>query len=165
MPDRLGVYPARWPTGSRAPVRDYPVATAATWGIGALLFKNVTGTIEEAGADPAAVLGISTGPEPQNLPGHVSGGALGRPATLGKGYFSEVYIADDQTVFSWPVLGTPVAADVGLLRGVVKDVDDVWKIDLAEITATVVRIVALDPLDPTRVFARFDSQSAVTLQG
>lgn len=159
MPDRLGVYPARWPTGSRAPVRNYPVADAAEWGIGALLTLTA-GELDEAGADPSDVVGISTGPEPQFLPGHVQGGSLNPDGS------SEVYLADDQTVFNWlTVGGPPDESNIGVLYGVVKDTDDIWKVDIAEVTATVVRIVGLDPLDPLRVFARFDSQAAVDLQG
>lgn len=158
MADTRNPYLAATPVGQRAAVREYTLKSAATFLIGALV-KLTSGEIEESGADPSAILGIAADPTTQSLPGHVSGGVLGKDSKIG------AYVADEDTEWSWPVTGgTPADANVGVLYGVVKS-GSVWYIDLAETSATVVRITRLDENNTNRAYAKFDAQAAVTLQG
>ena len=157
MADIRNPYPAAYPTGSRVGVAEHTLKSAATFLIHALV-KLTSGEVEESGSDPAAVLGIAADPTSQSLPGHVSGGVLGRDSKIG------VYIADTEAEFSWPVQTTePGDANVGVAYGVVK-ASNVWYIDLTETTATVVKITRLDPVNANRAFAKFGG-GTVVLQG
>ncbi len=150
-------FPAAWPVGARVAVVEYTLKSAATFLVNALV-KLTSGEVEESGADPAAILGIAADPTSQSLPGHVSGGVLGESSKIG------VYVADEETEYSWEVQTTaPADANVGVEYGVVK-ASNVWYIDLTETTATVVKITRLDPVNPSRAYAKFGG-GTVVLQG
>ena len=157
MTDIRNPFPAAWPSTVRVAVLEYTLKSAATFNINALV-KLTAGEVEESGSDPAAVLGIAADPTTQDLPGHVSGGVLGKDDKIG------VYVADEDAEFSWPVAATlPGDANIGVAYGVVKTAD-IWYIDLTETSATVVKITRLDPVNANRVYAKVGG-GTVVLQG
>ncbi len=158
MADTRNPFPAANPSNSRVGVQEYALKSAATFNINALV-KLTSGEVEEAGGDPAGVLGIAADPTTQSLPGHVSGGVLGESSKIG------VYVADHDAEFSWPIAtGTvPTAANIGVDYGVVKT-SDIWYIDLTDESATVVVITRLDPVNTARAYAKFGG-GTVVLQG
>lgn len=133
-------------------VRAYTATAAQTFKKGALVVDAAAGTVSEAGADPASILGVA-------LQGAFTGLGYGSAnadeivfATGREGQVS-VAIADRNTVFSArgvdggtdPV--TPLLTHIGEQYGVAKVSDD-WVVDIAEVTTKVVEIV--DVVNPDR---------------
>lgn len=132
-----------------------PVATDEVWPKGALLLVDADGKLAECGADPTAVAGVAL---------HAYGGTasiydhthgeLGVPP----GY-ALVMLARDDAEFTCKVIGTIGNLDVLDEHGVAVDTDGDWKLDIAEVTTKVVKVIRL--LDgvagytPDRVVVRF----------
>lgn len=119
-------------SGNAPQVVALPEGASQTWKIGAILTLTA-GYVVEAGADPARVLGVATKPG-QNL-------------TNNGDAETEVYVANDDTIFIANMSGKASAVtDVGLAYSVVHTGNN-WHVDGADIANRIAIIERLDPRD------------------
>lgn len=140
-------------SGHTPVVREYPVKAAEAWPDGALLMLDTDGLLVECGADPTAVAGVALGAYGGTATVYDRTGALGTPPGT-----ALVMLARDNAEFTCEVKGTITDLDILDEHGVIVDTDGDWKLDIAETTTKVVKVVRL--LDtgigtPTRVVVRF----------
>jgi hypothetical protein len=103
----------------RKTIRSYPLADAAAFLEGAAVLLTA-GEVDEAGADPAAILGFAlhdAGADPD--PGEIL-----------------VALALEGATFVLQGTSAPVAADEGVEYGLVKDGDGIWVVDKTETVNT-----------------------------
>lgn len=113
----------------RKVIREYPLATGAAFKEGALVVLTA-GEADECGVDPANILGVAL---------HDAGADPNKGSVL-------VAVATPESTFAMEGTVAPTAGDVGLERGVAKDADGIWVVDMAETTNTrvVIEKVHLD---------------------
>jgi hypothetical protein len=138
--------------GNTSPeVRSLPYTTGQTFKKYALVVETTAGEVSEAGADPAAIVGVALQGAGTGL-GY--GGANSTETTVVTGRAQEVSvaIANRETIFHGrgvnggtdPVV--PLQTHVGEQYGVAKVGDD-WVIDFAETTTKIVQIVDIIPAE------------------
>ncbi len=93
-----------------------------------VVFSTAAGTVSEAGADPASILGFTLSP---------AGGEVEEGTTL-------IARAVNQHRFWFQCGSDPVAADEGKSYGLVKDADGVWLVDRTETVNTRVQVHQVD---------------------
>lgn len=112
----------------RKVIREYPLAAGASFIEGAVVTL-ASGEVNEAGVDPAAILGIAL---------HDAGADPDPTVVL-------VALATAETTFVMQGTSAPVAADEGVAYGIAKDADGIWVVDKTDVTATRVRVEAVYP--------------------
>lgn len=132
--------------GRGAPrTRELAVAAEADFYRGALLVKDSNGLWAECGADPASVGGVA---ETDYRADSTGFSRLGR-SEFPPGYMQGTLVTDEQKFFA-AYVGTLPAADGGSY-GVVRDTDGKWKVDFAETTNLVVKLVGRRTGSPENV--------------
>lgn len=120
---------AGWPqnAGKLGAIRERDLKAAETFKRGALVYMDANEEITECGADPAVILGM----------------ALHDAAVLPKE--DKILVAEciEGLRFWMDGDNAPVAGDVGVSYGVVKD-GDIWTVDGTETTTTRVQVVDVD---------------------
>lgn len=113
----------------RQVIRPYPLASSAAFVEGAVVLLTA-GEVDEAGADPAAILGFAL---------HDAGADPDPTEVL-------VAIATAESTFVLQGTSAPVAADEGVEYGLVKDSSGVWVVDKTDTvnTRVVVEKVYID---------------------
>lgn len=112
-----------------------PLAAAQDFTKGAPALLNVTGTVQEAGANPAAILGFFSADAEQYD---------WKEDTLGK-VTPAVPVALATGVFRGSLVGTFAAADVGATFGITEQVDGTWTVDRAKTGGDArVRVLGVD---------------------
>lgn len=125
--------------------RTRELPSTGSYSQGALLVKNGSGQWAECGADPTAVSGVANSDFKADTTGF---SRLGR-TEFPPGYMQATLVTDEQR-FLAKYVGTLPAAD-GASYGVVKDTDGYWKVDFAETTALVVKLVGRRTDSPENV--------------
>lgn len=118
------------------PVRELPVTAGQAFELGALLVKTGAGAYSECGADPTSVAAIAESGFGDDAAGF---GAGPRRKEFPPGMMQGTKVMGEQP-FLAEYIGTLPAAD-GASYGVVKDTDGRWKVDFADTTNLVVRLV------------------------
>lgn len=131
------------------PVKELPVAAGAAFETGALLIRDANGAWAECGADPAVVGAVAE----SGFGADTSGFAhLGRKE-FPTGFMQATKVQGEQHFHAEYVGTLPAAA--GGAYGVVRDTDSRWKVDFADTTNQVVRLVNIEwtqaPLNKNRV--------------
>ncbi len=116
-------------------IQQYELTAAQTFLAGALVLLDGSQTVAECGADPAAVLGVALHPA-------TSGGAGGDRDFLTDKIL--VALAGRGNTFLFEGDNDPVAADIGVAYGAVKDGDGIWTVDGTETVATVFTVRDVD---------------------
>jgi hypothetical protein len=131
------------------PVRELPVASGAAFETGALLIKNNDGAYAECGADPTAVAAVAE----SGFGADTSGFNHLARKEFPPGMMQATKVMGEQPFHAEYVGTLPAAA--GGSYGVVRDTDGRWKVDFADTTNLVVRLISLDwtksPLNRKRV--------------
>jgi hypothetical protein len=117
-----------------------PLAAAQDFKKGAPAFLNTTGTVQEAGVNPAAILGFFTADAAQYA---------WKDDTLGT-VDPAVPVALSTHVFRGTLKGTFAAADVGASFGLTEQAGGIWTVDRAK-TGGDARVVVLSVEDEVAV--------------
>lgn len=112
---------------------NYPLAAAQTFELGAPLLL-ATGAVQEAGADPALILGFATA-------AHDSYDWM---ASTRGDVVAKVPVALADQEFRGTLEGTFAAADVGTAFGLVLDATGYWTVDRSDTSNTRVRVTGVD---------------------
>lgn len=125
----MPAFPATADARNRS-VRQYNLKAGQSFALGAAVLLDATPEITECGADPAAILGFAcepTGKDPE--------GATTKMLVA--------VVAQGERFF---MSGTsnPVAADVNVLYGIVKDANGIWTVDKTDVVNTRVYVHAVD---------------------
>lgn len=149
-------FPAVYHTGiERGPMAKlYTVDSAATFVPHALVFLNTSDQeIEECGADPALILGWSTGRADQKFLNPLTPGAVGNRVP--------VEVISPEVEYGMCVNGTLAAGNTMKDYGVVKLASGNWAVDLSDTSATRVTIIGVNVAKQI-AFVKF---MAASLQG
>lgn len=139
--------PGRVPSSIGVPdIRYMQHTSASTFKYGAVLVYNA-GEVEEGGADPTPIVGISLAPAGK-APGYEA--ANNPVVSTGRQRKLSVAIANRQTVFIAGLVNTgvrvvPDIANVGVLYGLVK-IGNNWFVDEAEVVNTRVEVIDFSDL-------------------
>lgn len=125
----MSFVPAESRAGKAPRTVELPVASGIDIEKGALVVRS-SGTYVECGADPAVIAGIAIGAAGADTSGF---NVLGRkefpPLTL------QAYVPERGQLFRAKYTGTlPALSAIGTGYGVVKDSDDLWKVDFSDTT-------------------------------
>jgi len=121
----LHPWPARWPVGLRPDTERHPLATGETFLAGAFVTLNGSDEAEEVtGSDPTDLYGIAA----ENAEDVVEAG------------YVLVHHFDQSTYIAMQGTRTPLASDIDVDYGIVKDADDVYVVDLTDTTNTRVTV-------------------------
>jgi hypothetical protein len=131
--------------GGTPRTRELVVAAGQAFYRGALLVKDSNGAWAECGADPAAVAAVANSDFQADTTGFSH---LGR-SEFPPGYMQATKVSDEQP-FLAKYVGSLPAAD-GASYGVVRDTDGLWKVDFAEVTTLVVKLVGRRTNSPENV--------------
>jgi len=129
-----------------------PLADSQAFLAGALLVMDSDFAFAECAADPAAVAAVALAP----CGADTSGFNILATKEFPPGRMQGCPV-QNKRAFTALYVGTLPAADGGLY-GVVKDTDDLWKVDFAETTATVVKLIGRrtdSPENVARVIVEF----------
>lgn len=125
---RLRPWGCQWPEGSRILIQQFPLKSGSTFDYGAFVFLDSNEDIDECGADPAAIMGISMEPAASVLePGKIL-----------------VAVATGNAVFAMQGDNAPTEDDLYLDCGIAKDLDGRWYVDGTDTTNDRVKIVGID---------------------
>lgn len=123
----MPAFPATPAVAGESSIREYTEGAAQTFKHGAAVVLTAQ-VIVECGADPAAILGFAQHAATKNI-----------PATK-----DLIAVASEGQKF-WMAAGTAlVAADIGVLYGIVKDANGIWVIDRTETVNTRVYLHYVD---------------------
>lgn len=124
----MAAFPATPDIRNRS-VRQYTHAVGQVYILGAAVVLNGTPEVTECGADPAAILGFAQEPATKDPEGATK--ALIAVVSQGERFYMS---------------GTsnPVAADVNVKYGIVKDANGVWVVDKTDVVNTRVYTHAVD---------------------
>lgn len=149
--DRGFILASAAPGGSIPSIVEKALAAAYAEDQGALLVVNGSGQFAACGADPPLIAAVSLTPGGTDTSGFNILGSKEFPP----GYMQGIAVRDQ--LFRAPYVGTLPAADGGQY-GVIRDTDDVWKVDFDEVAAVAVTLVGRltnDPEDVPEVLVRF----------
>lgn len=121
--------------GGTPRTRELPVAPSQAFYRGALLVRDSNGAWAECAANPASVGGIANSDFQADTTGFSH---LGR-SEFPPGYMQATEVSDEQP-FLVKYVGTLPAAD-GASYGVVRDTDGLWKVNFANTTNLVVKLL------------------------
>ncbi len=131
---------------------DGPLAASQAFPVGSLLIRDSDFAFAECGADPAAVAAVALAPCGTDSSGfNILAHKEFPPGRM------QVCPVQNKRAFTALYVGSLPAAD-GALYGVVKDTDDIWKVDFNETTATVVKLIGRrtdSPENIARVIVEF----------
>ena len=108
---------------------EYVMKTGETFLSGAVVLADATPEIVEAGADPAAVLGVAA---------HDAAGRTVDPTKM------LVHVAGENRSFLMAGTSDPVLSNRDTDYGVVKDGDGVWTVDITDTTNLVINVRDVD---------------------
>ena len=120
-------------------MRTAPVDAAATWVRGAVLV-DVTGELEEGGADPTSIVGIANHDHP---PTNEFATDIGKHAPALPGYEFEASVDDSSAIDT----GAIAATDQYTAFGITEDASGVWYVDKNKTAAGDVRVRVTKLLD------------------
>lgn len=128
------------PRGLSSDIATAPVDGAASWVRGAVVV-NVSGELEEGGANPTAIAGIATYTHP---PTNSYATDIGKYHPALPGVEFEASVDNNGAIDT----GAIAAAQQFAAFGITQDSDGVWYVDLGKTGATVVRVRVTRLLDP-----------------
>lgn len=126
--------PATQSAGRRDNIQ-LPIKAGQTYKTGAFVFLDATPELNECGADPASIYGISEEPAGKN-PVDATKGIVGRATEAARWWIQ--------------CSADPVAANLGILYGIAKDADGIWYCDFTDVVNTRVYVHQVD-VDTKRV--------------
>jgi hypothetical protein len=106
-----------------------PIVAGSTWKTSALVFLDGTPELNECGADPAVVYGVTEEPAGKN------------PVDATKGL---VCRATEAARWWFPCSADPVAANIGIGYGAAKDADGIWYVDFTDAVNVVFYVHQID---------------------
>jgi hypothetical protein len=119
-----------------------PVAAAQAWERGALLVANGTDQWTECGADPALIAAVAESAAGADTSGFNILGRKEFPAN-----FCQAAAVQNNRRFRARFIGSVPGNDGGLF-GVVKDADNLWKVDFTDVVNTRVKLISRFTLSP-----------------
>lgn len=127
MAEILGPWVAQVPSGSRAEIAEYPIASGQTIALRNMVQRNAAGeVIKLTGVDPTPILGFAQS-------GNETGEIVYANNCL-------VALAKGDVLFAMRCSRDPTQADVGDAFGLIENADGEWQVDFADVTATRVTV-------------------------
>lgn len=130
-------FPALAADGTRR-IRQFSIAVASTYKLGAAVLLDAGEDLIEAGADPASILGFAAAPVTS---GKLVGELADSSTDIGG---APVQLAEEGRLFWMAGDSNPVKADINQKFGLVKDADGIWTVDKTDIVNTKVHVHDVD---------------------